>query len=457
MQTLTRSGSTKGWVSKMAVLRKEMLVKTSVDDNNNKFWAIELHDDFSLHVRNGRIGGKGQDQAPIHCSNEAQATRTLETKMRAKLRDEYQVFNGISTSNSPSPSLGRMALEVAASQQIRTNSQDVVSELVKRLVQANIHSIIKQTTLAYDDTSGVFSTPLGIVTKESINEARALLTKISKHINGEDFTSPEIKALLASYLMLIPQKVGRKVDVQALLPNDEAIQKQSGILDDLESSIEQVAQLKVQQGQEEAKVPEIEKIFSCEIDIEDDAAVLSEIERFYRSTEQAIHESYGYRIKRVFKVKIDDMHAAYEEDGAKIGNVSLLWHGSRPGNLLSILKSGLMIPKSSAGHVCGRNFGDGVYFSDQSTKSLNYATGYWAGAKEDQCFMFLADVAMGKAYIPESSDESLPKSGFDSTFAKGGETSFGRSWRNSNKLLNNEMIVYKTSRARLRYLVEFVR
>jgi poly [ADP-ribose] polymerase len=442
----------------MAILRKEMLVKTSVDGNNNKAWSIELHDDFTLHVWNGRIGTKGIQQDPIPCHSEAKAIRTLETKMRAKLRDDYQVFTGTSTNSAPSPSLGRMALEMAASQQIRTNSQDVVSELIKRLVQANIHSILANTELKYDESSGVFQTPLGIVTKDSINDARTLLNKISKHINGQDFTSPEIKALLASYLMLIPQKVGRKVDVQALLPNDEAIQKQSGILDDLESSIEQVAQLKVQKGQEEQKVPEIEKIFSCEIDIEDDQSVLTEIERFYRSTEQAIHESYGYRIKRVFKVKIDDMDAAYVNDGSKIGNVSMLWHGSRPGNLLSILKSGLMIPKSSAGHVCGRNFGDGVYFSDQSTKSLNYATGYWAGAKEDQCFMFLADVAMGKAYIPESSAESLPKAGYDSTFAKGGHTCFGKAGRvYSDRLRNNEMIVYQTSRARLRYLVEFVR
>lgn len=447
MQTWTQSGSTKGWVSKMAVLRKEMLVKTSVDGNNNKFWSIELHDDFSLHVRNGRIGGKGQDQPPIHCSNEAQAIRTLETKMRAKLRDEYQVFTGISTSSAPSQSLGRMALEMAASQQIRTNSQAVVSELVKRLVQANIHSILKNTDLKYDESSGVFATPLGIVTKESIEEARLLLTKIGKHINGDDFTSQEIKALLASYLMLIPQKVGRKVDVQALLPNSEAIQKQSGILDDLESSIEQVAQLKVQQGQEEQKVPEIEKIFACEIEIEDDPAVLADIERFYRSTEQRMHDSYGYKIKTVFKVKIDAMHDAFELDGAKLTNIQRLWHGSRPGNLLSILKSGLIIPPFNKAFCAGRNYGNGVYFSDQSTKSLNYATGWWAGKREDQCFMFLADVAMGKHYVPNSTNDDLPKAGYDSSFARAGQSG----------VQNNEMIVYRTSQARISHMVEFVR
>lgn len=439
----------------MTILREEMLIKTSVDDNNNKFWKCWIEDDFSYHVVNGRVGGAGQVQPVKHFSDERGATRELESKMRSKLKDGYTVFTGVQAGTPKKQAHGRMALEMAASQQIRTSSQDVVSQLITRLVQANVHSILKSTTLTYDESTGVFQTPLGIVTIDSINEARALLQRIGKHVSGQDFTSPEIKELVASYLMLIPQKVGRKLDVQALLPNDEAIEKQAGILDDLESSIEQVAQLKVQKGQEDEVEPEIEKVFSCEIDVEEDPAILAEIERFYRSTEQKIHDSYGFKISRVFRVKIDEMHEAYENDGAKVGNVSLLWHGSRPGNLLSILKSGLMIPKSTAGHVCGRNFGDGVYFSDQSTKSLNYATGWWAGENSDKCFMFLADVAMGKAYIAKSSGETFPVDGYDSCFAKGGVTRFD--WDNGRKLLNNEMIVYQTSKARIRYMVEFVR
>jgi poly [ADP-ribose] polymerase len=432
-----------------------MLIKTSIDGNNNKFWSAKVHQDFSYHVVNGRVGGQGQVQPVKHFRDERSAVRELESKMRAKLKDEYKEFTGVQAGSPKKQPHGRMALELAASQQIRTNTQDVVSQLISRLVQANVHSILKSTTLSYNEATGVFQTPLGIVTIESINDARELLLRIGKHIQGQDFSSPEVKGLVESYLMLIPQKVGRKLDIRALLPNDEAIEKQAGILDDLETSIEQVAQLKVQVGQEDQVEPEVEKIFSCEIDLEDDPAVLAEIEKFYRSTEQRIHDSYGFRINRVFRVKIDEMHEAYENDGAKVGNVSLLWHGSRPGNLLSILKSGLMIPKSTAGHVCGRNFGDGVYFSDQSTKSLNYATGWWAGERSDKCFMFLADVAMGKAYVAKSSAEKFPVHGYDSCFAKGGETRFSSDY--GRRLQNNEMIVYQTSKARIRYMVEFER
>ena len=93
----------------------------------------------------------------------------------------------------------------------------------------------------------------------------------------------------------------------------------------------------------------------------------------------------------------------------------------------------------------GRLFGDGVYFSDQSTKALNYSNGYWSGNKENNCFMFLGLVAIGKYYVPKSTGEKLPKQGFDSTWAKPGISS----------IQNNEMIVYNLSQINLQYLVEF--
>ena len=91
-------------------------------------------------------------------------------------------------------------------------------------------------------------------------------------------------------------------------------------------------------------------------------------------------------------------------------------------------------------------FGNGVYFSDQSTKSLNYAYGYWGGGQADNnCFMFLADVAMGKYFVPPGPSVRLPLSGYDSTFAQAGKSG----------VVNNEMIVYKTCQINPRFLVEF--
>jgi poly [ADP-ribose] polymerase len=431
----------------MKVLRKEMLVKTDIGENNNKWWEISCFEDFSCQVINGRIGGNGQNQPLKKFGSEAEANRFIDSKIREKTRGGYKPFQGIAQTQSKA-GLSRLALEMAASEQIRTKHKDVVSSLIKRLVQANVHSILENTDLTYDEDTGLFKTVLGIVTLQSIRDARDLLDKLSVHIESKDYDSKEVEAYLSSYLMLIPQKVGRKLSVAGVLPNAEAIQKQNGILDDLESSIGQVEELQKKKFQadatEEGKAS-VPNIFNCEINVVEDAGVIKKITEFFNSTRQRMHASYGLSIKTVYEVNIDQMTKDFEEKGRALGNIKFLWHGTRPGNVLSILKGGFVIPPSSSEFVTGRVFGDGVYHSDQSTKSLNYATGWWAGAREKEIFMFLSDVAMGREHIPRGPSRNLPAPGSDSTFAIGGQSGVS----------NNEFIVYRLEQSKIRYLVEF--
>jgi poly [ADP-ribose] polymerase len=148
---------------------------------------------------------------------------------------------------------------------------------------------------------------------------------------------------------------------------------------------------------------------------------------------------------KIYDVEIAVMNNSFGKQGKTIGNIRELWHGTRIGNVLSILKSGFVIPPSNAPHVTGRLYGNGAYFSDSSTKSLNYSYGYWSGTRNNHCFMFLCDVAMGKTYTPSGSYGLFPQAGYDSTFAKGG----------SSGVINNEMIVYKTHQINPKYLLEF--
>ena len=109
-----------------------------------------------------------------------------------------------------------------------------------------------------------------------------------------------------------------------------------------------------------------------------------------------------------------------------------------------------MIPPSSSSHVTGRMFYNGIYFSDQSTKALNYATSFWGGGDVGRYFMFLLDMAMGNPFIPgqtrwgSTGSRNYPVSGYDSTWAKPG-----------CGVMNDERIVYRTSQVNLKYLVEF--
>lgn len=59
--------------------------------------------------------------------------------------------------------------------------------------------------------------------------------------------------------------------------------------------------------------------------------------------------------------------------------------------------------------------------------------------------MFIADVAMGNAYTPSGPTRNNPPSGYDSYFAQAKKSG----------VMNNEMIVFRTSQVQLRWLIEF--
>jgi poly [ADP-ribose] polymerase len=137
------------------------------------------------------------------------------------------------------------------------------------------------------------------------------------------------------------------------------------------------------------------------------------------------------------------------EKSKSLGNIMELWHGSKVANLISILLKGYINPPSNASFVTGRlNGSEGIYLSDQSSKSLNYSEGYWSGeSRSSRIFMFLNDVVMGNIFYPKSSEEAKRmKLGtqYHSIFVKAGVSG----------LYNNEMVV-PVPQINPKYLCEF--
>ena len=187
-------------------------------------------------------------------------------------------------------------------------------------------------------------------------------------------------------------------------------------------------------------------MFNVKLALVADDDVFGRIKRMYSASGSRGHESSRLKPTRAYDVSIPHMSAAFKSDGERVGNVKLLWHGTRMFNVLSILKRGFVLPSQlSTVQTTGAMYGPGLYFSANSTKSLNYSYGYWDGGRRDSnCYMFLADVAMGREYIPRGGGNGK-KQGFDSCWAKPGESG----------VINDEQIVYRTSQANIKYLVEF--
>lgn len=396
-------------------------VLASVDANSNKYWNITLNPDGNVITEYGRVGNPPQstDFGPI-------GSRGFEKKISEKLAKGYREVSLLGDVQDKPPSLNFAVEQIA-------NGNVELEELIKFLIDKNVHSIVSNTTLSYDKTSGLFSTPLGIVSRASIDRAKVILDSAALHIQKKELNNRDFNKLVEEYLMLIPQSVGRMLDPISVLGTQEKLQRQNSILDNLSASLDIVE-----------KEPPKESAPSTEFKVSMTRTSEEEFDRIVKKfnlTYQAMHSSSRLAPTRAWNISIESLVNNFR---LEVGNIQELWHGTKNSNLLSILHKGLIIPPKTAPFVTGRLYGNGIYFSDQSTKSLNYSSGFWSRTSEDRCFMLLADVALGRQYTPTSSISTIP-SGYDSCFAKA----------KYSGVINNEMIVYNTNQCNITRLIEF--
>ena len=414
--------------------------------NNNKVWQYTLYDDGTALTEWGRVGQNLSSKSTTHRDALAKMRKKTNPNNAAdKLYTEVKVAEGTESSSSGKV-VASSQLKDIAKKQIAIKDP-TLKELVDFLVKENVHNIIAASggSISYDTSTAQFKTPLGVILPDQVTEARRILDEISVFVMDNDYSNRTFDRRLQEYLRLVPHAVGMaRISPELIFPNPQALQKENDLLDGLTASFNDIqAGIAPKDKKKKTNTP---KLFDVTLDVVRDRKTLSRIKKYFEDTKLNMHVTSNYRVKKVYEIKIGSMHTAFETRGMPVGNIMELWHGTKCSNLLSILKVGLIIPRSSSPHCTGRMFGDGLYFSDQSTKALNYATNFWgSGGSTKRIFMFLADVAMGKYYVPSGWTSRLPKTGYDSTFAKARQSG----------VRNNEMIVYNTYQANLKYLIEF--
>lgn len=420
--------------------------------NNNKGWQYTLYDDGTALTEWGRVGTIGEGNKHKMTTHAAalskMRSKTNPNNKPDKLYTEVKVAEGVVSGSSSSTSVSSSNLKSIAKKQIIIKDP-ILANLVEFLVQVNVHNIVQASggSISYDTSSAQFKTPFGVIMPDQVADARDVLNDIADLVAVDDYTNRKFDGLLNQYLRLIPHDVGmKKITPELIFPNQQSLQTENDLLDGLTASFNDIQSGATTTKTAKKKKDDTPKLFDVTLDVVREQAILNKIKKYFNDTKLNSHVTSGYRVKKVYEVVIGSMNSAFQKKGKPIGNVMELWHGTKCSNLLSILKIGLIIPPSSSSHVTGRMFGAGLYFSDQSTKALNYATNFWGhGGHTNRIFMFLADVAMGKHFVPSGWDSNLPRAGYNSTFAKAGKSG----------IRNNEMIVYKCSQANLKYLIEF--
>jgi poly [ADP-ribose] polymerase len=425
----------------------------NLEGGNNKWWKIELHDNNDVVTHWGKIvsGAEdcGQSKNFAGAGESFYSKKIREKQNKSKPDERYteaQVLNGSVGNVSASPkTASKNQILTLAKKQIVTSTPDVF-DLIQTLADANVHNILSATggQMKYDTSTGLFSTPLGIVNAEAITEARTLLDQIGLLVQNQDYNNSTFPALCNKYLRLIPRDLGRntRLTPNQLFPGQSAVFAQNSVLDDLDASLQMVF------SQPDSSTVVDPQIFDLEMNQIDDKNIISNITNKFYATLNRTHVSSGLKPNKIWSVNIGHSRKSYENDGKKLDNYfDHLYHGSRQGNILSILKNGFVIPPANSAHVTGRLFGAGHYLAIQSSKSLNYSYGYWDGKGYDnKCYLFIVEANLGKYYVPKYYQQNIPD-GYNSFWAK----------PSVSGIQNDEIILPRTSMCNPTYLVEFIK
>ena len=438
----------------MANITETMLIYVDSVNNNNKFYHVTLDENGVVTKRWGRVGTDGT------VSRENTGRDGYERVIRAKEKKGYRV-TPVNATHVTTSTVNNMNLESIAQKHLTTDpSNSLVAQLISRIVSANKHQIMEQSggqIKVSDD--GLVRTALGIVNQQTISQARFLLLRLMTQTSS----SATLKSNLEDYLTLIPQDVGRRRGWDTSFLERQNLQHQQDFLTQLESSVQwydkTLAAAKVDAEKEEVEKDHSD-LFRMRLGYLDKADPrYKEIERVYMGSRNMRHNtSRSFKLVNVFTVEDEAHEEVFNQTAEKLGNIRQLWHGTSVSNVLSILTKGLFIPKSTDSiQIAGRMFGDALYFSSQSSKSLNYSNNYWHGGphRSSNCFMFFNDIVMGNEFRPARWDYTQREKAYRGKDSKGRPYNSIYVKGGTCGVLNDEMMVWNTDQIKLKYLCEF--
>jgi poly [ADP-ribose] polymerase 2/3/4 len=472
------------------VIEVQDLSCTDIKGNNNKYYHLELQLAGKLarvHSEYGRVGATKPSREYRYLDDEADARKIFEQIIKSKTQRKSEPYVKVDLAKRDVGSSSAKKIVKA----ITGGTTAKASPKAKSKLDTAVQRIVSRF---FTDTASFIQTnlkcPLGQLSREQIDEGRAVLDKAKLLVNaGQKLTrktTGDLEDLTSRFYSLIPHNFGfKKLDASKLILSDlvRIAQKESDLdvfLDAKNAASAMAADaeidaryhsLNAQLKEIEAKDPtfkwlesmvqntraanhkflgklKVKSIYALARAGED----LAKDSIFLENAERIARECGKYSAPHVKKITDrPDLDAKLAKLYQK-ANVWPVWHGTRNANMVGIVTRGLLIRPAGAVHA-GSMFGDGLYFAHQSTKSLNYTSvkgSYWASGSDETGFLFVADAAFGNMHVAKSSQFfKAPPKGFHSVYGKSGTT---------RGLQNDEMITYYPTGPKqqhaLRYILE---
>jgi poly [ADP-ribose] polymerase len=442
----------------------------NIDGNANKFYVLELQtngNDFRLYSEYGRIGSPNPARDLREDLDLAEAEKEFERIKKSKLKkktktrklvdgddkhaEQYREVDiaaptigspniratsgdGGSTTTTTTKKSGGAAVGAIFTQM---NYESSVQKLLSALLAENIHNI--EATSSVTVTHNGLETPLGPITHSHIGTARDTLNRLlaltgTGKTNDRNSTARDVRDLNNEFFSLVPHQFGNRITEADMLLSDNDIALKIDLLQGMEAALTVTTA--------DDKDDDSPKLPLSMIELSRNHADFKAIKQRVISTSKH-HDVRDWKVNRIFTA--NNSNAVSQYRNPMNGPEFDLFHGSANANLLSIMLNGFYVPPSSASHVTGRMFGNGVYGASSSSKSFRYSIGMWGGrrGRMQTAYMFVVRFGMGKVYETTSMRTSGAPKGYHSIHAKAG-----------GQLRNDEYIVYNTNQAKVTHLIE---
>jgi poly [ADP-ribose] polymerase len=364
-------------------------------DNNNKFYRMTDTDDGNFAVEYGRVG--------VTSIKETYPMSRWDSKYKEKLKKGYRDVSDLKVESKEG--------------EISFDSIDI-EHFYKTFLRYTKENVGRNYTIQ-----------VGAVTKIMLSEAQDVLNQM---LSGNDLN----KLLLTLYTIL-PRRMGNVKDhifkgTESEKQIQDRISKEQDILDSLSSQV--VTNVTENQS--------LTDLLGATITEEPNFEFVNGI---ILPTNSSKHRPY-----KVYKIENKDRKDKFDTwlNTQSNQHVEHLIHGTRNPNIFSILKAGLIIRPTNA-VISGAAYGEGIYHSAHSDKSLGY-TGY----DPDKLFL-IQRVHMGNPFTYEGwyrDGKSISRSQMNYNYLKsiGNDSLYVKP---GDGLRNSEYIVFNADQTDTNYLV----
>ncbi|XP_029686723.1 poly [ADP-ribose] polymerase 2 isoform X3 [Takifugu rubripes] len=451
-----------------------MLNQTNLQFNNNKYYLMQLLEDdkskfYSVWFRWGRVGKVGQNNL-IECGADLnQAKDIFKKKFFDKTKNEWEHRENFM---KVAGKYDIVLMDYSADEKEKKNAMVDTKKQASMLdvkIQELLELICDLKAMEECVLEMKFDTqkaPLGKLTSEQIRAGYVALRKIEDCLKKKSSRNELLKACNQFYTR-IPHNFGLKTP--PIIHTEQELKEKIALLEALSDIQIAVKMVKSNEDGDENPLDRQYRSLHCSLQpLDSSSHEYRVIEKYLQSTHAPTHSDYTMTVIDIFTI---DREGESNNFLSHFHNRTLLWHGSRLSNWVSILSQGLRVAPPEA-PVTGYMFGKGIYFADMSSKSANYC---FANQSNHIGLLLLCEVALGDSNelldadfeaskLPDGkhSTKGLGQTGPDPKnsliladvnvpMGPGIKTGVGK--HKTYSLLYNEFVVYNPAQIRMRYLL----